>query len=86
MHNGKYQYVRLTASGPVKAANGRLRGFFVASGTPTLALYDSLTGAGTLILNTAQLAAATPYPLPVVFTNGLYAVLTGAGDITFLYE
>ena len=82
--NEQYQYTRLTASGVVKGAPGLLGGFIVASGTPTIQLYDNATtNSGTIILNTMQTTAATPYPVPVRFLNGCYAVITGTGDVTF---
>jgi hypothetical protein len=80
-----YQFIRLTSSGIVKKGSGILGGFIVASGTPTVALYDNTAGSGTLILNTMQTAGATPYEIPVRF-DSLYAVITGAGDITFWYR
>lgn len=86
--NPQGQYIRLAASGVVKADAGALVGFYMASGTPTLKLYDNPSAAsGTIILNTsAALTAATWYWLPAQFTKGLYATLTGAGDITFIYN
>lgn len=82
------QYQRLSATGVVKAQSGALVGFFVASGTPTLKLNDNASGAtAPIILNTtAALTAGTWYSLPALFVNGLYATITGAGDITFIYN
>lgn len=86
--NGPNQYTRLTTTGVVKAGSGNLVGFFVASGTPTVKLWDNASAAsGTVILNTS--AAVVPpawYPLPLAFTKGCYATITGAGDITFVYQ
>jgi hypothetical protein len=84
--NGQYQYQRLTASGLIKNGSGLLGGFIVASGSGSVTLYDNTTGAGTLILNTMVIADATPYPLPVLFTVGCYAVISGTVDITFFYN
>ena len=84
-YNDLYVYQRLTVSGSVKVGVGLLGGFIVASGTPTIALYDSLTGSGTLILNTMQTAVGVYYKIPAGFQTGLYAVITGTADITFLY-
>lgn len=84
------QYQRLTASGVVKANQGILLGFIVASGTPTVSLNDApvagSVAAGNLILNTMQTAVGVYYPLNVRFVKGLYATQTGAGDITFIYQ
>lgn len=82
--NEQYQYIRLTASGVIKGLPGILGGFIVASGSPTILIYDNATtNSGTIILNTMQTTAGTPYPLPVRLTNGAYAVIVGTGDITF---
>ena len=57
---------RITATGQVKGANGKMLGFFVASGTPTVKLWDNESaGSGTILLNTMQTVAAT---LLTVFT------------------
>jgi hypothetical protein len=80
------QFARLTATGQVRAGQGILLGFMVASGTPTIKLWDSLTGAGTILLNTMQTTAATWYPLPACLNTGLFATITGAADITFIYQ
>lgn len=74
---------RLTADGIVKSGTGKMMGFFVASGTPTILLYDNTAASGTVVLNTMQTTAATWYDLPITFVNGLYADVTGACDITF---
>jgi len=84
--NGQYQFKRLTASGLIKTGSGLSGGFIVATGTPTITLYDNTSAAGTVILNGLVAAAATPYPIPALFNTGLYAVLSGAGDVTFFYN
>lgn len=82
--NPQYQYVVLSATGVVRAAPGILSGFMVASGTPTVALWDNATGAtNPVILTTMQTAVGIWYGLPVRFVNGLWAVITGTGSITF---
>jgi hypothetical protein len=82
-NNEQYSVKRLTATGVVKAGQGVLGGFIVASGSPTIALYDGADATGTLILNTMQTAATTSYPFPYASTSGIYAVITGTADITF---
>lgn len=85
--NERYSYVRLTATGVVKAGSGLLGGFLVVTGTPTITLYDNPSAAsGTIIINGLVTVAGTPYPVPAKFTQGCYAVLSGAGDVTFFYE
>lgn len=86
-NNEQYAYAHLTASGVIKASAGQLGGFIVASGTPTVALYDNATQSSSLvILNTMQVQAATPYPVPVGFNNGCFAFIVGTADITFFYR
>ena len=84
-NNDAYAYQRLTVSGLIKTGQGLLGGFMVASGTPTVTLYDNTSAAAPIILNATVTVAGTRYPLPVVFNTGLYAVLSGTGDITFYY-
>jgi len=84
--NEQYQYQRLTASGLVKKGSGQLGGFIVSIGTPTVTIYDSTTGTGTLIINGMVCAANTPYPVPVAFTQGCYVTISGTCDITFFYN
>lgn len=84
--NEEYQPKRLTATGIVRTGAGQLGGFLVASGTPTIKIYDSVDNSGTIILNTMQTAAATPYPLPVQLIKGCYAEITGTADITFFFR
>ena len=84
--NGSYFYKRLTASGLLKSGSGLLGGFIVASGTPTITIYDNNAGSGTLILNGLLANSSTPYPVPARFTNGAYVVISGTGDVTFFYE
>ena len=80
--------LRLTASGVVKADQGVLIGFFVASSTSgTVKLWDNASaGSGTVLLNTtAAITAPAYFPCPVSFSNGLYATIGGTADITFIY-
>jgi hypothetical protein len=76
---------RVTETGVVKGMNGKMLGFFVASGTPTVKLWDNASaGSGTVLLNTVQTVAATWYAFPASYANGVYATVTGAGDISFI--
>lgn len=81
--NPAYTPVRITASHLVKNGPGTCGGFFVASGTPTVEVFDGIDNTGAVILGPVVTAAATPYPLPAQFTDGLYVQVTGTGDITF---
>ena len=76
----------LTVTGVVDGnGSGKLLGFFVASGTPTLKLWDNATaGSGTVLLNSTILRAIEWFPFPIAYTNGLYATMTNAGSIAFV--
>ena len=76
---------RVTETGVVRPMNGKMLGFFVASGTPTVKLWDNASAAsGTVLLNSMVCTAATWYPFPASFANGLYLTQTNAGDISFI--
>lgn len=86
-NNEMYAFIRLTVSGVVKGAPGQLGGFIVASGTPTVQLYDNATtNTGTIMLNTMQTAVGIFYRIPVGFVNGCFAQIVGTADITFFYN
>ncbi|MDE2097922.1 MAG: hypothetical protein KGL39_11785 [Patescibacteria group bacterium] len=86
--NEQYQYLQMTASGLVKNGAGCAGGIFVssASGTPTITVYDSNTGSGNKIVDTFTPVAATPYPMPAVFTQGMYIVIGGTVSLTAYYN
>ena len=85
-NNQNYKYARLTASGLVKTGVGQIWGFVVATGTPTITIYDNTSAAGTLILNGIVTVAGGTYQLPVGFGTGCYVSISGACDVTFLYN
>ena len=74
-------YKNLSASGQVKASAGNLIGIFVASGSPTIKVWDSTAASGAILVNTFQ-AAVGFWPIPANFTVGLYVTITGTADIT----
>lgn len=78
-------YSNQTASALIKTGNGFICGIFVASGSsPTIKLWDSLSAAGTVIINTTSLNIGWN-PCPFCFTQGLYATLGGTVDCTFSF-
>lgn len=90
-NNESYKSTRITVTGIVVTADtagiraGMLGGYLVASGSPVVTVYDGQSTGGTILQNAMQTVAGTPYPLPAQFNNGVYVVMTGAGDITFFY-
>jgi hypothetical protein len=82
-------YSNLTASALVKPSTGKITGIFVAaaSATPTIKVWDSLTAATPVLVNTFTPVAATYYPFPdVQFTRGLFITISGTVDCTVFYE
>lgn len=78
--------LNMTVSGLVKTGEGHLVGIFVASGTPTIKIWDALTATTPVLVNTFQTAAATWYPLPFRFSTGCFVTITGTADITVSYH
>lgn len=83
-------YVNLTATAlAVKSGAGRLKGIFVASAsaTPTIKVWDSLTAANAVVINTFTPVAGTYYALPdVEFATGLSVTISGTVDCTVFYK
>jgi hypothetical protein len=65
--------------GVVKAGNGSLIRLFIssASGTPTVTIYDNISGTANPLIPTFTPVAGTSYELNVMFQNGLNIVLGG---------
>lgn len=89
------QYLAITATATVKKGAGKLKGIFVsaASGSPTLAVYDSDTASTSdpKILASFTPVAGTMYALPgdeagIFFSKGLYAVIANTVNATFIYD
>lgn len=78
---------RLVASGQVMAGAGGLMGIFVsqASAAPTIKVWDSLTAAGAVLVNTFTPIAGTFYPMPFFFSVGLFVTISGTVDCTVGY-
>lgn len=75
----------LTVTGVVTPKAGKIIGFFVHSGTPTLVLHDNASAAsGTVIFSSTVLRAVEYFPFPCAYANGIFATMTNAGNITFL--
>jgi len=84
-------YANLSADALVKNGPGKLLGIFVAtaSGSPTIKLWDAVSAAAPILINTFIPVAATYYPMPVEgvqFTRGLYFDMGGTLDCTVFYE
>lgn len=81
-------YKQMSASANVKPSSGVLLGIFVssASGSPTLAVYDSAsTGTSAPIVAQWTPVAATFYPIPTSYASGLYVAIGGTVQCTVIY-
>lgn len=84
---GGSSYINLSASALVKTGEGTLCGIFVASSTSgTIKLWNSLTAAAPVLVNTFSAVAGTWYPLPFKFSTGLYVTLAGTIDCSVSYS
>jgi hypothetical protein len=81
--NEKYLPVIVTSTGKVPIQGCLMGGFLVATGTPTLTLYDGHDTSGRKILDSMVCTPGTPYPFPASLQIGLYAVISGTASITF---
>jgi hypothetical protein len=80
-------YTNMSASALVRTGAGQLLGIFVASSSAgTVKLWDNTSAATTVIVNTFSATAATFYPIPVNFKNGLYVTIGGTADITVIWN
>lgn len=81
-------YLNLSASASVVAGACDLIGIFVASasGSPTIKVWDSLTAAAPILVNTFVPSAASFYPIPAYCGTGIYVTIGGTVDCTVFYK
>lgn len=84
-------FKNMTATGSVKNGTGVLYGVIVNSNTSgTMKLWDSLSAAGTVIINTFTFTTGVSqtilFPFPINFVTGCFFTLGGTADVTFLYN
>lgn len=79
-------FVNLSASALVRAGSGALIGIFVASAsaTPTIKVWDAVTAATPVLVNTFTPVAATWYAIPAFFKTGCYVTIGGTVDCTVI--
>jgi hypothetical protein len=77
-------YKNISASTLVRTGAGQLLGIFVASAsaTPTIKVWDSLTAATTILVNTFTPSAGVFYPMPFSFGTGCFVTISGTVDCT----
>ena len=81
-------YKNITSSTSVASGPGKMVGIFVASAsaTPTIKVWDALTGTSPVIVNTFTPVSATYYKIPVQFKTGLFVTISGTVDCTVFFE
>jgi hypothetical protein len=75
--------VVMSTSGAVTLSGTAIEGFLVATGTPTISLYDGLSTSGKNLLNGLVCVPGTYYTFPATVQKGLYVSMSGSGSITF---
>ncbi len=87
MNDFRVRAINLTSSQLIKGGHGRFYGFYVNStSSGTAKFWDSLTAAGTIILNTVTPAAGNnQFNNGVEFDNGLYITVGATLDITVFF-
>lgn len=80
--------IQVAATGKAFQGDGRVKGIFVqTSSSLTLKLWDGVTAAGNVILNTtAALTAPAFYPIEADFQTGVFVTFGGTGSIALLIE
>ena len=77
-----------SASAKIVEGGGELLGIYVASSSSlTLKVWDGVTAAGPVIVNTtAAITAPGFHPMPATFVNGIYVTIGGTGNYSVHYE
>ena len=80
-------YTNLSSDTLVRTGAGALIGIFVASAsaTPTLKVWDALSAAAPVLVNTFTPIGGTFYPIPAQFNTGLYVDIDGTVDCTVFW-
>jgi hypothetical protein len=84
----KYQSISGAATTLLKTGPGSLHTVIVGVPKGSLTLYDSTTGAGTVIavIDMSAQTTASDFTFGCDFTNGLTAVTTSTSNVTLIYE
>jgi len=81
-------YKNITESTLIRTGDGVLLGIFVASAssTPTIKVWDAVSAAAPIIVNTFTPSAGVFYPIPATFGTGLYVTIGGTVDCTVFWN
>jgi hypothetical protein len=84
---GDYRRITTATDTVVRNSRCQLLGIIVASSTSgTVKVWDSITAANTVALNTMPVVGGTYYPIPVNCYTGLTVTTTGTIDCTVIYN
>jgi hypothetical protein len=79
-------YKNATSTGNVSPRAGALLGFYVNStSSGTIVLYDSATTTTTTVISGTITPAIGWHSFPVGVANGIYAVIGGTLNVTFVF-
>lgn len=80
------QYNNISVSTLIRTGPGQLLGIFVASTSAgTIKVWDQSSAAAPILINTFTPVAATFYPIPACFVNGLFITIAGTVDCTVFW-
>lgn len=81
-------YSNISASTLIRTGPGQLLGIFCASAsnTPTIKVWDAVTAAAPILVNTFVPVAATYHKIPANFATGLYVTISGTVDCTVFWN
>ena len=77
------QYSNKSSSALIYTGAGQVLGVFCASSSAgTIKLWNAVTAAAPIIINTTSVVGGVWYPIPFSFTTGLYLTIGGTADVT----
>ena len=80
-------YTNISTSTLIRTGTGNLLGIFVASAssTPTIKVWDAVSAAAPILVNTFTPVGGVFYPIPATFVTGLYVTIGGTVDCTVFW-
>jgi hypothetical protein len=79
-------FLSTSASALVKTGAGVCHLILVTASTSgTVKLWDAVSAAGTVIVDTLSVNAGEEYDIPAGFTNGLYITIGGTATVTVFF-
>ena len=81
-------FTNISASALIRTGPAKLLGIFVASASssPTIKVWDAVSAAAPIVVNTFVPSAGVFYPMPCKLQTGLYVTIGGTVDCTVFWE